>query len=75
MLACRKPSIVTKVCGQVVEYYKQALKQLEMSGAREMSNQVDILLDIVVGRQSRNCRGLMDLKVFYYSSLSCMVGW
>ena len=49
--------------------------ELEMSGAREMSDQVDILLDIVGGRKSRNWKGLKDLKVFYYSSLSCMVGW
>ena len=32
LLGCRKPGIVTKVCGQVVDYYKQAVKQLEMSG-------------------------------------------
>ena len=37
--------------------------ELEMSGAREMSNQVDILLDIVGARQSRNWRGLMDKSV------------
>ena len=47
--------------------------ELEMSGAREISDQVDILLDIVGDRQSRNWRGLKDLKVFY--SATCMVGW
>ena len=53
LLDCTKPGIVTKVCGQVVEYYKQALKQLEMSGAREMSDHMDNLLDIVGNRQSK----------------------
>ena len=56
LLDCRKPGIVTKVCGQVVEYYKQAIKHLEMSGARV----------------SRNWRDLMDFKVLYYSSLSSL---
>ena len=42
LLDCRKPGIVTKVCGQVVEYYKQALKQLKMSGARESRNWRDL---------------------------------
>ena len=72
LLDCRKPGIVTKVCGQVVEYYKQALKQLEMSGAREISDHLDSLLDIVGNRQSRNWRNLMDFKVFYYTSLSLL---
>ena len=33
---------MTIVCGQVVEYYKQALKQLNMSGARESRNWRDL---------------------------------
>ena len=33
---------MTIVCGQVVEYYKQALKQLKMSGARESRNWRDL---------------------------------
>jgi hypothetical protein len=36
LLDCRRPGIVTKVCGQVVEYYKQALKQLEMSLSKKL---------------------------------------
>ena len=63
MLDRRKPGIVSKVCGQVVEYYKQALKQLEMSNSRDMAEQMDNLLDIVGNRQSRNWRNFIAFKI------------
>ena len=70
MLDNRKPGIIAKVCGQVVEYYKQALKQLEFSTAKEAENHLDSFFDVVGTKQSRYWRAYLEFKISYYVCLS-----
>lgn len=70
LLDNRKPGIIAKVAGQVVEYYKQVLKQLEMSNVREMNDHVDNFFDVVGSKQSRIWRIFLEFKISYYICLS-----
>ena len=69
MLDNRKPGIIAKVCGQVVEYYKQALRQLEFSNVKE-ENHLDAFFDVVGTKQSRYWRAYLEFKISYYVCLS-----
>ena len=70
LLDNRKPGIIAKVCGQVVEYYKQALKQLEFSSLKEAENHLDSFFDVVGSKQSRYWRAYLEFKISYYVCLS-----
>ena len=70
LLDNRKPGIIAKVCGQVVEYYKQALKQLDFSSSKEMVDHIDSFFDVVGTKQSRCWRAYIEFKISYYVCLS-----
>uniref|UniRef100_V5H838 Putative tyrosine-protein phosphatase non-receptor type 23 n=2 Tax=Ixodes ricinus TaxID=34613 RepID=V5H838_IXORI len=62
----RKSSITAKVAAQVVEYCKTALL---VSGS--MSSETGSIQDIVGSKLLKMWRRTLDLKVAYYTSLSC----
>ena len=61
--------IVAKVCSQVVEYYRQALRHMDTAGNRE---EHDTLGDIVGSRQLRSWRTFLEFKVAYYTSMGAL---
>ena len=67
ILDARKPNIVAKVCSQVVEYYRQALRHLDANGSRD--DHMDSLGDIVGSKQMESWRNFLDFKASYYSAL------
>ena len=69
ILDSRKPMIVAKVCSQVVEYYRQALRHMDTAGNRE---EHDTLGDIVGSRQLRSWRTFLEFKVAYYTSMGAL---
>ena len=66
----RKPTIIAKVCSQVVEYYKQALRHLDTNGPRD--DNIDNFGDIVGSKQLKAWRTFIDFKVSYYGALGLL---
>jgi tyrosine-protein phosphatase non-receptor type 23 len=72
ILDSRKPMIVAKVCSQVVEYYKQALRHLDANGSRD--EHMDSLGDVVGSKQMKSWRTFIEFKVQYYGALGFLHG-
>lgn len=56
-----------QVGGQVVEYYKQALRALDASNSREHGERIQ---DIVGNKQAKVWRSVLDFKVINCTGLS-----
>jgi len=69
----RKPSIIAKVCGQVVVYYSQALRTLETSNGRPDlagMGSSDRIADVVGNKQSKMWKAFVEFKIPYYQCVA-----
>ena len=72
LLDNRKPGIIAKGCGQVVEYYKQSMRQIDIKTTLSGLVDNESFIDLVGRNVSRAWRSLVEFKVSYYTCLSSL---